>query len=161
MNKTSSNWTHNARAITNTWLKDGLKSRCITRDLKWGTPVPLAGFESKVGALKIGGGKESSFGSSLHFPTHAQVFYVWFDAPIGYMSITACYTKEWRKWWQPAKDTPVTYYEFMAKDNVPFHSVLFPATLLAIDKGYLLVNSIMATGECSVRKISKLPIVFS
>lgn len=72
---------------------------------------------------------------------------MWFDAPIGYLSITACYTKEWRKWWQPSKETPVSYYEFMAKDNVPFHSVMFPATLLAIDKGYLLVNSIMATGK--------------
>jgi methionyl-tRNA synthetase len=61
------------------------------------------------------------------------------------MSITACYTKEWRKWWQPSEETPVTYYEFMAKDNVPFHSVMFPATLLAIDKGYKLVDSIMAT----------------
>lgn len=118
--RTCSGWSHNAQSITNTWLKDGLKARCITRDLKWGTPVPLAGFENKV-------------------------FYVWFDAPIGYLSITACYTKEWRKWWQPTKEAPVTYFEFMAKDNVPFHSVMFPSTLLAIDKGYLLVNHIMAT----------------
>lgn len=116
----SSNWTHNAREITNSWLKDGLKSRCITRDLKWGVPVPLSGFEKKV-------------------------FYVWFDAPIGYISITANYSKEWRKWWQPAKETPVTYYQFMAKDNVPFHSVMFPATLLGIDENYLLVNNIFAT----------------
>ncbi|XP_065221713.1 methionine--tRNA ligase, cytoplasmic isoform X2 [Planococcus citri] len=113
-------WSHNAREITNSWLKDGLKARCITRDLKWGVPVPLSGFEKKV-------------------------FYVWFDAPIGYMSITANYSDEWRKWWQPAKETPVTLYQFMAKDNVPFHSVMFPATLLAVGENYQLVNHIFAT----------------
>jgi methionyl-tRNA synthetase len=68
-------WTNSARVITNSWIKDGLKARCITRDLKWGTKVPLAGFEDKV-------------------------FYVWFDAPIGYLSITANYTDKWRLWWQ-------------------------------------------------------------
>uniref|UniRef100_A0A182YGX9 Methionine--tRNA ligase, cytoplasmic n=1 Tax=Anopheles stephensi TaxID=30069 RepID=A0A182YGX9_ANOST len=116
-------WTHNARVITRAWLKEGLKSRCITRDLKWGIPVPLEGYENKV-------------------------FYVWFDAPIGYISITSRYCKEWKQWWQP--DTPksgvkVDLYQFMAKDNVPFHSVMFPASLLAADKGYTLVSHIMAT----------------
>lgn len=62
------------------------------------------------------------------------------------MSITANYTNQWKKWWQPAQETPITYYQFMAKDNVPFHSVMFPATLLAIDENYLLVDNIMATG---------------
>jgi len=74
------------------------------------------------------------------------VFYVWFDAPIGYCSITACYTDEWRKWWQPSKDTPISYYEFMAKDNVPFHAVMFPATLLAMNNNFQMVTHIMATG---------------
>lgn len=55
---------------TNAWMRDGLKVRCITRDLKWGTPVPLDGYEDKV-------------------------FYVWFDAPIGYISITANQTPHW------------------------------------------------------------------
>ncbi|XP_015750952.1 PREDICTED: methionine--tRNA ligase, cytoplasmic-like [Acropora digitifera] len=68
-------WTTNARHITRGWLQEGLKPRCITRDLKWGTPVPLEGYTDKV-------------------------FYVWFDAPIGYLSITANYTKEWEKWWK-------------------------------------------------------------
>lgn len=113
-------WTHNARVITKSWIKEGLKSRCITRDLKWGIPVPLAGFESKV-------------------------FYVWFDAPIGYISITSRYTKEWRQWWQPKKDHNVELFQFMAKDNVPFHSVMFPATLLALNQGHTLVSRIMAT----------------
>lgn len=60
--------------VTAAWMRDGLKQRCITRDLKWGIPVPLEGYQDKV-------------------------FYVWFDAPIGYISITANYTPEWRKWW--------------------------------------------------------------
>lgn len=114
-------WTPNARVITRAWLKEGLRSRCITRDLKWGIPVPLEGFEDKV-------------------------FYVWFDAPIGYISITSKYTKEWRKWWQPkTPDTKVDLYQFMAKDNVPFHSVMFPSTLIGINAGHTLVSHIMAT----------------
>uniref|UniRef100_A0A8C3XPT4 Methionine--tRNA ligase, cytoplasmic n=1 Tax=Chelydra serpentina TaxID=8475 RepID=A0A8C3XPT4_CHESE len=68
-------WTANSRFITRSWIRDGLKPRCITRDLKWGTPVPLDGFRDKV-------------------------FYVWFDAPIGYLSITANYTDQWERWWK-------------------------------------------------------------
>ena len=71
----SGDWTSNAKLITSTWMRDGLKPRCITRDLKWGTPVPLDGFRDKV-------------------------FYVWFDAPIGYPSITANYMDKWEKWWK-------------------------------------------------------------
>jgi methionyl-tRNA synthetase len=55
-------------------MRDGLKQRCITRDLKWGIPVPLDGYRDKV-------------------------FYVWFDAPVGYISITANYTDQWQQWW--------------------------------------------------------------
>ncbi|XP_058453366.1 methionine--tRNA ligase, cytoplasmic [Malaya genurostris] len=113
-------WTNNARVITQSWLKEGLKSRCITRDLKWGIPVPLEGYEDKV-------------------------FYVWFDAPIGYISMTSRYSKDWRQWWQPDADKKVDLYQFMAKDNVPFHSVMFPASLIGIDKGHTLVSHIMAT----------------
>lgn len=50
-----------------------------------------------------------------------QVFYVWFDAPIGYVSITSCYTPDWEKWWKNPED--VELYQFMGKDNVPFHTV--------------------------------------
>ena len=116
--ESSERWTSNARIIAKSWLKGGLQSRCITRDLKWGTPVPLAGYESKV-------------------------FYVWFDAPIGYISITAEYTSEWKQWWQN-KDQ-VEYWQFMAKDNVPFHSVVFPSTLLGTGKPWTLVNRLMST----------------
>ncbi|XP_066291489.1 methionine--tRNA ligase, cytoplasmic-like [Branchiostoma lanceolatum] len=111
-------WSSNARVITRTWIRDGLKPRCITRDLKWGTPVPLEGFTEKV-------------------------FYVWFDAPIGYLSITANYTDQWEKWWKNPDE--VTLYNFMAKDNVPFHSVVFPCSLLGAEDNYTLVNHLQAT----------------
>lgn len=98
--------------ITWEWLNRGLIERCITRDLKWGTPVPLEKFKDKV-------------------------FYVWFDAPIGnkliiiiyilgYISITANFTDHWEKWWKNPDD--VESYYFIAKDNVPFHSIIFPAS---------------------------------
>ena len=74
------------------------------------------------------------------------MFYVWFDAPIGYISITADYTKEWEKWWKNPEE--VEHYEFMAKDNVPFHSVVFPATLLGSESStckWTMVKHLMAT----------------
>ncbi|XP_046846002.1 methionine--tRNA ligase, cytoplasmic-like isoform X2 [Xenia sp. Carnegie-2017] len=112
------NWSANSQHITKGWLQEGLKPRCITRDLKWGTPVPLEGFTDKV-------------------------FYVWFDAPIGYLSITANYTEHWQKWWKNPKE--VSLYQFMAKDNVPFHTVVFPATLLGTREPYTMLNNINAT----------------
>ncbi|KAL7891665.1 hypothetical protein AOLI_G00011410 [Acnodon oligacanthus] len=114
----SGDWTLNAKHITRSWLRDGLKPRCITRDLQWGTPVPHPDFSDKV-------------------------FYVWFDAPIGYLSITANYTSEWEKWWKNPQQ--VELYNFMAKDNVPFHSVIFPCSLLGAQDNYTLVNSLVAT----------------
>ncbi|XP_063997761.1 methionine--tRNA ligase, cytoplasmic isoform X2 [Pogoniulus pusillus] len=111
-------WTANARHITRAWLRDGLRPRCITRDLQWGTPVPLDGYRDKV-------------------------FYVWFDAPIGYLSITANYTQEWERWWKNPQQ--VELYNFMAKDNVPFHSVVFPCSLLGAEDNYTLVNHLIAT----------------
>lgn len=111
-------WTNNAKVITNSWLRDGLKPRCISRDLKWGTPVPLDGFTDKV-------------------------FYVWFDAPIGYMSITANYTDKWENWWRNPEQ--VKMYNFLGKDNVPFHSVIFPCTLLGTKENYTVVDSVVAT----------------
>ncbi|XP_006897651.1 PREDICTED: methionine--tRNA ligase, cytoplasmic [Elephantulus edwardii] len=113
-----SDWTPNARFIIRSWLRDGLKPRCITRDLKWGTPVPLEGFEDKV-------------------------FYVWFDATIGYLSITANYTDQWEKWWKNPEQ--VELYQFMAKDNVPFHGLVFPCTALGAEDNYTLVSHIIAT----------------
>ena len=113
------NWTNTATVITKSWLKEGIKTRCITRDLKWGTPVPLEGFENKV-------------------------FYVWFDAPIGYISIAANYSTEWQKWFKSPEN--VEYYHFMAKDNVPFHSVIFPSCLLGTGDDYTLVSHLSGIG---------------
>lgn len=114
-------WSNVARVVTKAWLRDGLQPRCITRDLKWGISVPVEGFENKV-------------------------FYVWFDAPFGYISITKRYTKEYKQWWQPPQDTKIDLYQFMAKDNIPFHAIMFPACLLAANQNYTLMKCIMATG---------------
>ncbi|KAL5784316.1 hypothetical protein ACOSQ2_006708 [Xanthoceras sorbifolium] len=111
-------WSQNAIQATNAWLKDGLKPRCITRDLKWGVPVPHERFEEKV-------------------------FYVWFDAPIGYVSITACYTSDWDKWWKNPEN--VELFQFMGKDNVPFHTVMFPSTLLGTGENWTLMKTISVT----------------
>ncbi len=111
-------WSQNTINITNAWFKEGLKRRAITRDLKWGIKVPYKGFEKKV-------------------------FYVWFDAPIGYISITEDKLKsKYKNWWMNQK---VELYQFMGKDNVPFHSIVFPATLMATKDRYTLVKTINAT----------------
>ncbi|MBQ9271232.1 MAG: methionine--tRNA ligase [Alphaproteobacteria bacterium] len=112
-------WPDVAYSIAKKWVKEGLQPRCITRDLKWGFPVNKAGFENKV-------------------------FYVWFDAPIGYIGITKQWADEkpterdWKEWWLDAKD--VRYVEFMGKDNVPYHSITFPATLLGTGENWTKVD---------------------
>ncbi|KAJ8540416.1 hypothetical protein K7X08_030335 [Anisodus acutangulus] len=114
----SGGWSQNAIYTTHAWLREGLKSRCITRDLKWGVPVPHEKYKEKV-------------------------FYVWFDAPIGYVSITSCYTTEWEKWWKNPDN--VELYQFMGKDNVPFHTVIFPSTLLGTGERWTLMKTISVT----------------
>jgi methionyl-tRNA synthetase len=97
----------------------GLKPKCITRDLKWGVPVPIEGYKQKV-------------------------FYVWFDAPIGYPSITANFLGEdYVKWWQNNEE--VKLFQFMGKDNVPFHTVVFPSSLIASEQGWTLLHHISTT----------------
>jgi methionyl-tRNA synthetase len=103
-------WANNAVQMTQSWIRDGLKERAITRDLKWGIPVPKPGYENKV-------------------------FYVWFDAPIGYISITGLLGEEkgnWQEfvnyWWKSPDD--VELFQFIGKDNIPFHTVIFPSSLL-------------------------------
>ena len=112
-------WTSNAMSIINGRIKQGLKPFIITRDLKWGTSIPNPRFNDKV-------------------------FYCWFDAPIGYISITACYTKEWRDWWRPdpAKKLDVQLYQFMGKDNVFFHCIIFPSCLIGTGRPYTLLHHI-------------------
>ncbi|KAI9801316.1 MAG: putative methionine--tRNA ligase, cytoplasmic protein rar1 [Piccolia ochrophora] len=111
-------WSKNGRIITESWLKEGLKDRGITRDLKWGTPVPLPGYENKV-------------------------LYVWFDACIGYVSITANYTKDWEKWWRDPEN--VSLYQFLGKDNVPFHTVIFPASQIGTGDRWTMLNHLSTT----------------
>eukprot|EP00331_Platyophrya_macrostoma_P005909 CAMPEP_0176424322 /NCGR_PEP_ID=MMETSP0127-20121128/10776_1 /TAXON_ID=938130 /ORGANISM="Platyophrya macrostoma, Strain WH" /LENGTH=835 /DNA_ID=CAMNT_0017805373 /DNA_START=22 /DNA_END=2529 /DNA_ORIENTATION=- len=111
-------WTSNSKQVTHGWIKQGLKNRCVTRDLKWGVPVPLEEYKDKV-------------------------FYVWFDAPIGYISITANYTPDWSKWWKNPDN--VSLYQFMGKDNIPFHTVIFPSTLIGTSEPWTLLNNISTT----------------
>lgn len=111
-------WSRNAKVITEAWLKQGLKERGITRDLSWGVPVPLPGYEHKV-------------------------LYVWFEACIGYPSITANYTDEWRKWWYNPEN--VQLYQFLGKDNVPFHSVIFPACQIGTEDNWTKLHHLSAT----------------
>lgn len=102
-------WPALTLSIARKWITEGLHDRGITRDLDWGVPVDRPGFEDKV-------------------------FYVWFDAPIEYLGATAEWAaadpehRDWRSWWYEADD--VEYTQFMAKDNVPFHTVSFPVTLI-------------------------------
>lgn len=112
------NWSANARSITQSWLDRGLQPRCITRDLKWGVPVPLPNYGDKV-------------------------FYVWYDAPLAYLSITACHTPDWRSWWLNPANTRLV--QFMGKDNVPFHSIVFPSSLLGTARPFTLVSDLSAT----------------
>jgi methionyl-tRNA synthetase len=113
-----SNWSFLAKNITAQWFKQGLKERAITRDLKWGIEVPLEGYENKV-------------------------FYSWFDAPIAYIGITyECLGEKYKDWWM---NPEVSLYQFMGKDNVPFHSIMFPAYLLATKENYNLVKGLDST----------------
>ena len=111
-------WAKNAIQITNSWIRDGLQERCITRDLKWGIPVPKPGYEDKV-------------------------FYVWFDAPIGYISITANATKDWEYWWRDPENTDL--FQFIGKDNIPFHTVIFPSSLLATGEKWTMLHHMSST----------------
>lgn len=100
--KEKKNWRSQVTSLALGWIKEGLKERCITRDLKHGVKVPLSGFEDKV-------------------------FYVWFDAPIGYISSTKEATKNWKKFWKE-KNTKI--YHFLGKDNIPFHTIFWPGMLM-------------------------------
>lgn len=118
-------WSSNGTQITSAWLAEGLHARGITRDLKWGTAVPLDGYDNKV-------------------------MYVWFDACIGYVSITATYTDEWEKWWRNPEH--VKLYQFMGKDNVPFHTVVFPSSQLGTGDKWTMLNTISTTEYLNYEK---------
>jgi len=131
-------WAHNAVQMTLGWMRDGLIERGITRDLKWGIPVPKQGYEKKV-------------------------FYVWFDAPIGYISITGLLGEDiaagrktefpqakfnsWKEftdyWWKNPDD--VELYQFIGKDNIPFHTVIFPSSLLGSGDNWTMLHHMSST----------------
>ena len=123
-------WPPLATSIAHKWLAEGLRDRSITRDLKWGIPVlnedesAREGFEGKV-------------------------FYVWFDAPIAYIAATQDWAeengKDWKSWWRTdagAEDTK--YVQFMGKDNVAFHTLSFPTTILGSGEPWKLVDCLKA-----------------
>ncbi|QFZ75248.1 methionine--tRNA ligase [Streptomyces fagopyri] len=124
-------WPQLASSIARKWLTEGLHDRAITRDLDWGVPVPADTWPELA--------------------AEGKVFYVWFDAPIEYIGATkewadaapAGEVRDWKSWWYEADDT-VRYTEFMAKDNVPFHTVMFPATELGVREPWKKVDYVKA-----------------
>ena len=109
----SDHWRPAVLGFVQGWLKEGLRPRAITRDLDWGVPIPLEGFDDKR-------------------------IYVWFDAVIGYLSASIEWAERqgdpeaWRKWWTPRPDgsPPGRSYYFVGKDNTPFHAIIWPAMLM-------------------------------
>ncbi len=101
-------WRANVKAFTKNWLEDGLNDRAITRDMSWGIPIPVEGWDDKV-------------------------IYVWFEAVIGYLSASVEYSRmigkpdHWEAFW---KDPEAKHYYFIGKDNIPFHSIIWPAILM-------------------------------
>lgn len=109
------NWKINVYGQCKSWLDQGLQPRAVSRDLDWGVPVPVEGVTGKV-------------------------MYVWFDAPIGYISATKELTDEWEKYW---KDPETKMVHFIGKDNIVFHCIIFPAMLR--DEGtYILPDNVPA-----------------
>jgi len=106
--KDKKHWRSNVETFTTNWLKDELKDRPITRDMRWGLPVPVDGWDEKV-------------------------IYVWFEAVIGYMSASKEYSKiigrpeYWKEFWC---DEGTRHYYFLGKDNIPFHSIIWPSILM-------------------------------
>jgi len=108
-------WKSNVSGQCKSWLDQGLQPRAVSRDLDWGVPVPVEGADGKV-------------------------LYVWFDAPIGYISATKELTPEWEKYW---KDPASRMVHFIGKDNIVFHCIIFPAMLKA-EGSYILPDNVPA-----------------
>ncbi|CAG5071006.1 Methionine--tRNA ligase [Dyadobacter sp. CECT 9623] len=121
-------WKTNVLGQCQSWLKDGLKPRAMTRDLDWGIQVPVENTEGKV-------------------------LYVWFEAPIGYISATKDWLTQqngsdegWKKWWQPGENPEegeTKLVHFIGKDNIVFHCIIFPAMLMA-EGDYILPDNVPA-----------------
>ncbi len=108
-------WKANVYGQCKSWLDQGLQPRAVSRDLDWGVPVPVEGADGKV-------------------------LYVWFDAPIGYISATKELTPEWEKYW---KDEETRMIHFIGKDNIVFHCIVFP-TMLKAEGSYILPENVPA-----------------
>ena len=108
-------WKPNVYGQCKSWLDQGLQPRAVSRDLDWGIPVPVEGADGKV-------------------------LYVWFDAPIGYISATKELTPEWEKYW---KDEETRMVHFIGKDNIVFHCIVFP-TMLKAEGSYILPDNVPA-----------------
>ena len=108
-------WKPNVYGQCKSWIDGGLNPRAVTRDLDWGIPGPVEGAEGKV-------------------------LYVWFDAPIGYISATKEWTSDWTKWW---KDPETKLVHFIGKDNIVFHCIIFPVVLKA-EGSYILPENVPA-----------------
>lgn len=110
-------WRSNVYGQCKSWIDGGLQPRAVSRDLDWGVPVPVEGAEGKV-------------------------LYVWFDAPIGYISNTQeLLPQSWEKWWK-SEDTRLVH--FIGKDNIVFHCIVFPSMLKAYGDGYILPDNVPA-----------------
>ncbi|WP_326811125.1 methionine--tRNA ligase [Streptomyces scopuliridis] len=129
LDERADNWPVLASSIARKWLTEGLHDRAITRDLDWGVPVPADTWPELAAENKV--------------------FYVWFDAPIEYIGSTKEWSdqdpdhRDWRSWWWKSEGD-VHYTQFMGKDNVPFHSIMFPATQLGTRSPWKRVDVIKA-----------------
>ena len=126
---TKTYWKENVKNFISAWLKDGLIERAITRDINWGVPVPLPDAEGKV-------------------------LYVWFDAPIGYISSTIEWAKnigkpdKWKEYWL---DNKAKVIHFLGKDNIPFHAIIWPSMLMGQEKNYNLPYDIPANEYLNIQ----------
>ncbi|MFH1144883.1 MAG: methionine--tRNA ligase [Candidatus Eisenbacteria bacterium] len=139
---TKGDWRSNTRGTALSWLREGLRSRCVTRDSQWGVQIPLADPD-----------------------TSGKCIYVWFDAPIGYVTNTRVWAERagrpeaWRAYWQ---DAGTRLIHFIGKDNIPFHAIIFPAMLTG-QETYILPDVVVANeylnflraGEAAAVKFSK------
>ena len=137
----SKEWSYNSTNLAKGFLTDGLVPRCITRDLKWGVEVPVKSDNNN-------NNNNNNINNSKYIEDKDlkdKVFYVWFDAPIGYLSITANFLGEdkWESWWKDPKN--IKLYQFMGKDNVTFHSIMFPSCLIGTGENYTKVNALSTT----------------
>ena len=133
--KGQKHWRQNVVNLTERYLKEGLRDRAITRDIKWGVPVPVDGFENKR-------------------------IYVWFEAVTGYLSASKEWAKssedgeKWHSFW--AKDKQTKSYYFIGKDNIPFHTLIWPAMLMGYDDNLNLPYDVPANEFLTIegRKLS-------